>query len=69
MEHRDSDGDLDAGPIAEYVASQGATFMHYYSLPADSVGEGRQVRFQFVPYGTETARIVGGSAKALAGKE
>ena len=67
IERADSDGDEDAGPLAEFVASRGATFVHY-SLPADTVGKGRRVRFQVIHFGTETGRIVSGVAKAFAWK-
>lgn len=56
---------VERGPIAEYVASEGATFIHY-ALPAESVTKGRRVRFEVVHYGTQTARLVSGTAKALA---
>jgi len=56
---------VERGPIAEYVASEGATFVHY-ALPAESVTKGRRVRFEVVHYGTQTARLVSGTAKALA---
>ncbi|GLZ13160.1 hypothetical protein Acsp04_33950 [Actinomadura sp. NBRC 104425] len=64
IERRESDGEIEAGPIAEYVASEGDTFVHY-ALPADTVGTGRRVRFQVIHYGTQTAQITGGSAKVL----
>lgn len=54
---------VERGPIAEYVASEGATFIHY-ALPAESVTKGRRVRFEVVHYGTQTARLVSGTAKA-----
>ena len=53
------------GPIAEYTASQGATFLHY-NLAADTVNSKFRVRFQVIHYGTETGRITSGSAKAFA---
>jgi hypothetical protein len=52
------------GPIAEYTASQGATFLHY-NLAADTVNSKFRVRFQVIHYGTETGRITSGSAKAF----
>lgn len=65
IERRDSDGDVDSGPLAEYVASHGDTFVHY-SVAADTIGDGRRVRFQVIQYGTETGRITSGSAKGFA---
>jgi hypothetical protein len=65
IERADSDGDEENGPIAEYVAADGSTYINY-SLPADTVSSGRRVRFQVVQHGTETGRLVGGNAKALA---
>lgn len=65
IERRDSDGGTETGPIAEFLASNGATFVHY-ALPADTVGDGRRVRFQVIQFGTAPGRIVSGTAKALA---
>lgn len=65
IERADGDGAVEAGPVAEYLASNGDTFIHY-ALAADTVGSGRRVRFQVIHYGTGTARLVSGSAKALA---
>lgn len=65
IEHAESGGGQENGPIAEYAASRGSTFVHY-SLPADTVRDGYRVRFQVIHYGTETARIASGSAKAFA---
>jgi hypothetical protein len=65
IEHAEAGGHVEPGPIAEYVASNGSTFVHY-NLAADSVGTGYRVRFQVIHYGTETARISSGSAKAFA---
>ncbi|GAA4100516.1 MULTISPECIES: N-acetylmuramoyl-L-alanine amidase [Actinomadura] len=64
IERRESDGKVEAGPIAEYIATNGDTFLHY-SLPADTVNDGFRVRFQVIHYGTQTAQITAGSAKAL----
>lgn len=65
IERRDSDGKYESGPIAEYLASGGATFVHY-ALGSASVSDGSRVRFQVVHYGTGAAKIVSGDAKALA---
>lgn len=54
-----------SGPIAEYVASKGDTFIKY-DIGADTVPEGRTVQFQVIHYGTETGTIVSGSVKAHA---
>ncbi|HLV75175.1 hypothetical protein [Actinomadura hallensis] len=61
----DDGGEVERGPIAEYVASNGATFINY-TLAAASVSAGHRVRFEVVHYGTTTARLVSGNAKALA---
>lgn len=65
IEHAESGGDVSAGPIAEYVASEDATFVHY-SVSADMVSNGYRVCFQVVHFGTGTGRITSGSAKGLA---
>ncbi|TDC77639.1 N-acetylmuramoyl-L-alanine amidase [Actinomadura sp. 7K507] len=65
IEHAESGGDYDGGPISEYVASAGSTFVHY-NVAADTVGDGYRVRFQVIHYGSETGRITAGSAKAFA---
>ncbi|WP_246178596.1 N-acetylmuramoyl-L-alanine amidase [Actinomadura decatromicini] len=64
IEHAEAGGDVSAGPVAEYVASEGGTFVHY-SLPADMVGNGYRVRFQVVHFGVGAGRIASGSAKCL----
>ncbi|MEV5827040.1 glycoside hydrolase family 25 protein [Spirillospora sp. NPDC052242] len=65
IENAEDGSGYEAGPIAEYTASDGDTFVHY-ALPADTVRAGHRVRFQVVQYGTAPARIVGGTAKAFA---
>lgn len=64
IERADDGKDVDTGPVAEYLASEGATFLHY-ALPADTIGRDRRVRFQVIQYGTAPGRIVNGSAKAF----
>ncbi|OLT12990.1 hypothetical protein BJF79_03565 [Actinomadura sp. CNU-125] len=64
IERHEDSGDVDGGPLAEYTASGGDTFVHY-ALPADVVSDKRRVRFQVIHYGTATGRITGGSAKAF----
>jgi hypothetical protein len=64
IERAESGGDVDNGPIAEYLASNGATFLHY-NVAADTVRNGYRVRFQVIQYGTATGRITDGSAKGL----
>src|SRR5690606_37476189 len=63
--HPESGGSAAAGPLAEYVASNGATFVHY-NVAADTVPDGHRVRFQVMHFGAETARITSGTAKAFA---
>ncbi len=65
IEHPESGGSAAAGPLAEYVASNGATFVHY-NVAADTVPDGHRVRFQVMHFGAETARITSGTAKAFA---
>lgn len=65
IEHAEEGGDVAGGPIAEYLASDGATFVHY-NVAADTVGKGYRVRFQVIQYGEATGRIMSGTAKALA---
>ncbi|MFD0902003.1 CHAP domain-containing protein [Actinomadura sediminis] len=65
VEVEEAGGRRDGGPIAEYTASDGDTFL-LYSLPADTVGDGFRVRFQVIQYGTAAGRITAGSAKAFA---
>ena len=65
VEHADSDGSAEDGPIAEYSASNGATFLHY-NVASDTVSDGHRVRFQVVQYGSEAGRITSGSAKGFA---
>lgn len=65
IERAEDGGDVDNGPIAEYVASNGATFLHY-SIAADTIGADRRVRFQIVQYGQTTGRITSGAAKGFA---
>src|SRR5690606_9100860 len=61
----DDGGEVERGPIAEYVASNGATFINY-TLAAASVSAGHRVRFEVVHYGTTTARLVSGTAQPRA---
>lgn len=65
VERADEGGDLSYGPIMEYFASKGATFLNY-ALSADSVGSGRRVRFQVIHFGDAKGRLVSGTAKAMA---
>ncbi|MFC6880139.1 MULTISPECIES: N-acetylmuramoyl-L-alanine amidase [Actinomadura] len=65
IERAEESGAVEGGPIAEYLASSGATFLHY-ALPAASVGDGSRVRFQVIHYGAGTAKITSGTAKAFA---
>ncbi|MEW2354972.1 hypothetical protein [Spirillospora sp. NPDC029432] len=65
VERDDESGNEEVGPMDEYVASGGATFVHYV-VSADTVSRGARVRFQVIHYGTETGRIASGSAKGLA---
>ncbi|MFB4317540.1 peptidoglycan recognition family protein [Actinomadura sp. 21ATH] len=65
VERDDESGNEEVGPMDEYVASGGATFVHYV-VSADTVSRGSRVRFQVIHYGTETGRIASGSAKGLA---
>ncbi|GGV32337.1 hypothetical protein GCM10010182_65040 [Actinomadura cremea] len=65
IENAEDGGGFDSGPLAEYTATDGDTFVHY-ALPADTVGDGYRVRFQVIHYGTAPARLVAGSAKAFA---
>jgi hypothetical protein len=64
IERRDSDGEVDAGPPAEFTATPDETYVHY-ALPADTIGEGRRVRFQIIQHGAGNAQITAGAAKAL----
>ncbi|WP_433228303.1 N-acetylmuramoyl-L-alanine amidase [Actinomadura formosensis] len=64
IEHAESGSDIATGPLAEYVASNGAAFLHY-NVAADMVPKGYRVRFQIVQYGSKTGRITDGSAKGL----
>ncbi|OLT37860.1 hypothetical protein BJF79_28835 [Actinomadura sp. CNU-125] len=60
----DDTAKFDAGPVQEFTASR--TDVHVlYALPADTVGDGRRVRFQVVQHGTAAATLTGGSAKLL----
>src|SRR5690606_30642840 len=64
FERRDEDGKVtDKGTVAEYVASQGATFIHHNVT--DSVGSGDRARFEIIHYGTETGVIKSGNVKTL----
>jgi len=64
FERRDEDGKVtDKGTVAEYVASQGATFIHHNVT--DSVGSGDRARFEIIHYGTETGVIKSGNVKML----
>ncbi|MGP4021739.1 hypothetical protein [Actinomadura sp. 3N407] len=65
IERADDDGAVKNGPVAEFLARDGETFVDY-ALAADTVGSGQRVRFQVIHYGTGTARLVSGTAKALA---
>ncbi|MFB4312950.1 peptidoglycan recognition family protein [Actinomadura sp. 21ATH] len=65
IERDDDSGDVEGGPIAEYVASGGATFVHY-PVPAAAVGKGARVRVQVIQYGEVAGRVVSASVKALA---
>ena len=65
IERADEGGDVENGPIAEYRASDGATFLNY-ALPAASVSSGSRVRFQIVHFGDAAGQLVSGTAKALA---
>src|SRR5690606_19307328 len=65
IEHPESGGEVETGPIAEYDATNGSTFVHY-TRAADTVADGYRVRFQVIHSGTENARITSGSAKAFA---
>jgi hypothetical protein len=53
---------FEAGPLAEYIATSGDTFL-LYPLPADSISKGRRLRLQVQQFGTAAASIAGGSAK------
>lgn len=64
IERAEDGSDVENGPTAEYVASNGATFLHY-NIAADTIGANRRVRFQVIQYGTTTAKIKSGSAKGL----
>ncbi|MFB4307000.1 N-acetylmuramoyl-L-alanine amidase [Actinomadura sp. GTD37] len=65
VEVAEEGGKVETGPIAEYAASKGATFLHY-NVAADTVRKGYRVRFQVAQYGTTPAKVTDGSAKALA---
>ncbi|MFV2172359.1 Hint domain-containing protein [Actinomadura sp. LOL_016] len=64
IERKEDGTKTDNGPIAEYTATSGDTFLHY-ALPADTVGDGYRVRFQVIHYGTGAGKVIGGSAKAF----
>ena len=61
---RDDAGDIQAGPVAEFMASSGDTYV-LYGLPADVVNDGRRLRVQVKQLGDAAAEIVDGSAKVL----
>lgn len=66
IEHpEEQGGKVENGPTAEYLASNGATFLHY-NVAADTVRKGYRVRFQVIQYGQAAGRITSGSVKALA---
>lgn len=65
FENAEDGSGVENGPIAEYLASKGATFLHY-SVAADTVRDGYRVRFQVVQYGQTAGKIVSGSAKGMA---
>ena len=65
IERTDSGDSVENGPIAEYVASNGATFLHY-NVAAATVSQGHRVRFQVAQYGSGTGRITSGGAKGFA---
>jgi len=65
FEVREDDGKVDSnGPIDEYAATGGTTFVHY-ALPADTVNAKCRVRFQVIHFGDVTAKITGGFAKGF----
>lgn len=64
FERADADGSTtDSGLLAEYFASNGATFLAHNVV--DSVGAGDRARLEVIHYGTDTGRIVSGTVKAL----
>lgn len=65
IENPEDKGEIEYGPTAEYVASEGATFVHY-NVAAAYVSSGYRARFQVIQYGTETGVITKGDAKGLA---
>lgn len=64
FERPDDDGKPSNGPIGEYTASQGDTFI-VHNVAADSVARGSRARFQVIHYGSKTGQIVAGTAKGL----
>ncbi|WP_243718791.1 hypothetical protein [Actinomadura sp. KC06] len=55
---------FEAGPVQDFV-SVGDTTNLVYGLPADTVGEGRRVRFQLIQHGAAAAAVTQGSAKVF----
>lgn len=62
--HEDDAAKFDPGPVHELTASREDVHV-LYALPADTVADGRRVRFQVVQHGAAEATLTGGSAKLL----
>ncbi|GLZ13271.1 hypothetical protein Acsp04_35060 [Actinomadura sp. NBRC 104425] len=60
----DDTAQYDIGPVQDFRASGGDTFV-LYGVPADTVNDGHRVRFQVVQHGDGEAAVTAGSAKLL----
>lgn len=60
----DDTSKFDAGPLQEFLGSNGSTKV-LYALPADTVNKGKRLRVQVIQYGSTPATVTDGSAKVL----